>query len=260
MDISNYFNEDNGSVSFDEASASTFAKSVAGDFNPIHDPGSKRFCVPGDLLFSVLLHRYGVAKNTRVVFSGMLDADTRMILPKSIDAQVDIVDGRQRDLLSFFLDGLRFGNPDFIAALSEQYVKFSGQTFPDILVPLMNKANVMINPARPLVIYKDMSLAFNDAASSLFDDQAAHGKLHEAGESLAERLTLKLSDTDIKVDGRKGLVRLNFELQFDGTSIGRGEKNMVLSGLREFDEPAMQAIVDQYNQRRNQYRELEHGV
>ena len=257
MDITNYFTDDNGSVSFEEATASAFAKGVAGDFNPIHDPGSKRFCVPGDLLFSVLLYRYGAAKITQIVFSGMLDGATRMILPQTIDGQVHIADGRDRDLLSFFLKGTRNNNATFIASLCEQYVKFSGQTFPDILVPLMKSANVMINPARPLVIYKDMKLEFTDDAVASFGGESEDKQLSE---SLGHRLTLKLSDTDINVEGRKGLVRLVFSIELDGSSIGVGEKNMVLSGLREFEEPAMQAIVDQYNQWRDRYRGVEHAV
>ena len=38
--------------SFTRKQASDFAKQVASDFNPIHDEDAKRFCVPGDLLFS----------------------------------------------------------------------------------------------------------------------------------------------------------------------------------------------------------------
>ena len=38
---------------------SRFAKEVAGDFNPIHDHDSKRFCVPGDLLFAIALSDFG---------------------------------------------------------------------------------------------------------------------------------------------------------------------------------------------------------
>ena len=260
MDVTDYFTDDNGSVSFDEADASTFAKRVAGDFNPIHDPGSKRFCVPGDLLFSVLLHRYGAANTTHVVFSGMLDGATKMILPELVDGSVHVSDGRERDLLSFFLTGDRLSNAEFLATLSEQYVKFSGQTFPDILVPLMKTANVMINPTRPLVIYKDMSLAFKDAAFSLFKECSTDGQMQELRESLGNRLSLELSDTNINVDGRKGLVRLAFDIHVDGVCIGGGEKNMVLSGLREFEEPAMQAIVEQYNQWRDHYRGVEHAV
>lgn len=260
MDVTDYFTEYDSAIAFNEVGASTFAKQVAGDFNPIHDPGSKRFCVPGDLLFSVLLHRYGVGKTTHVVFSGMLNGATKMLLPESIDGSAHIVDGRERDLLSVFLTGERLGNAEFVATLSEHYVKFSGQTFPDILVPLMKTANVMINPARPLVIYKDMSLVFNDAAFALFKDRSVDGHKQELREPMGDRMSVTLSDTDISVAGRKGLVRLTFDIQVDGQSIGHGEKNLVLSGLREFEEPAMQAIVDQYILWRDNFRGAKHAV
>ncbi|MEO1880948.1 MAG: DUF3581 family protein, partial [Methylococcales bacterium] len=51
---------------------SLFAKEVAGDFNPIHDVDSKRFCVPGDLLFAIVLEKYGLSKTMNFTFTGML--------------------------------------------------------------------------------------------------------------------------------------------------------------------------------------------
>lgn len=259
MDISRYFSESDGAVSFSEEQASAFAKGVAGDFNPIHNPRSKRFCVPGDLLFSVLLHRYGVAQLTRVQFSGMLDGNTRMLMPATVDGEVLISDIRDRALLSLTLDGTRFVNQSFIAQLSNAYVHFSGQTFPDVLVPLMRNAGVMINPDRPLVIYKDMAIELNDTAVEL-SKSSETGLLDEWREPLESGLTLELTNSDISVDGRKGLVRLIFTIALDGCKIGTGEKNLVLSGLREYDEAAMQKIVDQYNLWRQSYEEQEHAL
>ena len=259
MDISRYFSESDEAVSFTEEQASAFAKGVAGDFNPIHNPQSKRFCVPGDLLFSVLLHRYGAARTTRVHFSGMLDGNTRMLMPATVDGEALISDTKDRALLSLTLDGVRYVNQSFIAQLCNQYVHFSGQTFPDILVPLMRDAGVMINPDRPLVIYKDMAIELNDAAEALFSPSLA-GLLEELREPLESGLSLELADTDIAVDGRKGLVRLKFSIAVAGRNIGMGEKNMVLSGLREYDEAAMQNIVDLYNLWRQSYGEQEHAL
>ncbi len=253
MDISRYITESDGAVSFDEDQASTFAKGVAGDFNPIHDPQSKRFCVPGDLLFSMLLHRYGAARSTRVQFSGMLDGKTRMLLPPAVEGEADITDSRDRVLLNLSLSGERFTDLDFIAQLCEQYVRFSGQTFPDVLVPLMRRAETMINPARPMVIYKNMSIEFNDAATQLFVE-SADGQLTQLRDSIDGELTLELADADISADGRKGQVQLRFDIEVSGQNIGTGEKNMVLSGLREYDEAAMQVVVDDYNQRRSAYQ------
>ena len=60
MNLEKYYNLEGSKLSFTRQQASDFAKSVAGDFNSIHDVESKRFCVPGDLLFSVIIHHYGL--------------------------------------------------------------------------------------------------------------------------------------------------------------------------------------------------------
>ena len=61
-----------GCFSFTREQASHFAKQVANDFNPIHDVDSKRFCVPGDLLFAKILMSEGVHSHLRVQFNGMV--------------------------------------------------------------------------------------------------------------------------------------------------------------------------------------------
>ena len=55
--------------------ASNFAKLQCFDFNPIHDPDNKRFCVPGDLLFSLALNIYGVSESMSFTFTNMVGAD-----------------------------------------------------------------------------------------------------------------------------------------------------------------------------------------
>ena len=41
-------------------------------------------------------------------------------------------------------------------SLIKNYVEFSGAAFPHVIIPLMAKQDVMINPARPMVIYESM--------------------------------------------------------------------------------------------------------
>ncbi len=55
MLLNKYYSESDTGIQFTREQASNFAKFVAGDFNPLHDPENKMFCVPGDLLFSVAL-------------------------------------------------------------------------------------------------------------------------------------------------------------------------------------------------------------
>ena len=234
MDVTDYCTFDEGTVRFDEARASAFAKGVAGDFNPIHDPGSKRFCVPGDLLFAVMLDRYGAFEGTAARFAGMLDAGVELALPPMAGGAAHVADARGREILSFFGEGRRFDDAGFVARLAREYVRFSGRTFPEILVPLMRDAEVMINPARPLVIYKDMALRV-------------------ARESEGE-LELRPAGHELSVTGKKGVARLAFTLEDAASdergSVGEGEKNLVLSGLRPWDAAAMDDVVAAYEARR----------
>ena len=55
MFLSPYFQQTGSTLTVSPQQASDFAKGIATDFNPIHDPDAKRFCVPGDLLFSLIL-------------------------------------------------------------------------------------------------------------------------------------------------------------------------------------------------------------
>ncbi|MEX2365607.1 MAG: DUF3581 family protein, partial [Pseudohongiellaceae bacterium] len=67
-------------ISISAEQGSAFAKEIAGDFNPIHNIGAKRFVVPGDLLFALVLNRYGLSKSMSVRFSGMVGPDRELIL------------------------------------------------------------------------------------------------------------------------------------------------------------------------------------
>ena len=55
MFLENYCRITDDKISFTRQQASDFAKQIADDFNPLHDIQAKRFCVPGDLLFSLIL-------------------------------------------------------------------------------------------------------------------------------------------------------------------------------------------------------------
>jgi len=190
--------------------------------------------VPGDLLFSVLLHRYGVYESMQVTFEGMLSANVPVALPAALEQALEIRDTDDKLYLALQVQGDKLDNAEAIAALTQEYVQFSGKTFPDILVELMRKEGVMINASRPLVIYTDMALELQTV------------------ELVSP--TLKLAHTSLQVEGKKGKARLQFDLYDKEQKIGEGEKNMILGGLRDYDEATMTGIVEQYDQWRNDYR------
>ena len=209
---------------------SAFAKQVAGDFNPIHDPDSKRFCVPGDLLFALALQQYGLHQKMAFRFQGLVKADTVLDYP-AYQAELDIehlevTNDRQKPVLDIDFSGDYSREAVKIESLLVSYVAFSGQNFPHILVPLMQQHDVMINPERPLVIYESMSFELQHLK---FDD-----------------LQIELAETSLKVAGKRGTAELHFSMNANGQVLGHGVKQLVLSGLRPFDQTAVQQMCDAY--------------
>lgn len=208
-----------------------FAKKIANDFNPIHDHDSKRFCVPGDLLFAIALSEYGICSQMNFHFSELLKADRELSLPeRQGDGLVEIRNQRDKVVLQLSVDGEANQNEQSKQQLAQRYVRFSGENFPQILLPLMRQHKVMFNPARPLVIYKQMSLTLSQTQ---FSD-----------------LSIELSNTSLEVEGKRGNAWLEFNLLDQGNTIGAGRKKLVLSGLRPYDEQAMQEMCHAYESRR----------
>jgi hypothetical protein len=213
---------------------SRFAKEIAGDFNPIHNPGVKRFVVPGDLLFSLVLERYGLSECMAFSFTDMVGANVDLDFPDTDAPSFEIGDATGRVCLKVRRDGRRTRDMSLLERFTLAYVSFSGQTFPHVLVPLMRAHDVMINPQRPLVIYEGMS----------FDLE--HPDIREP--------ELELGSSSLIVNGKRGDVSLDFVIRAGGRAVGTGAKKLVLSGLRPYDDAMMQALVDEYAESKAAYR------
>jgi hypothetical protein len=227
MNLENYYALDGSKLSFTRQQASDFAKSVAGDFNSIHNTDSKRFCVPGDLLFSIIIHHYGLRQTMGFSFSGMVNDEVTLILPKIDSREISIYDENDKKYLDVSTDGGKSLDPVLIGSLTRNYVEFSGHTFPHVLVPLMRENNIMINTERPLVIYDHMRISLDTLD--------------------IDSVELKLSENVFRLYGKRGDVALNYDLCCNGERVGRGQKKMVLSGLREFNQNKIDELVDNYS-------------
>ena len=210
-------------ISISAEQGSRFAKSVSNDFNPIHDVDSKRFCVPGDLLFALVLQRYGLSKEMSFNFSGMVSADTELVFPNAPGDEFDILDSREKCYLQVSRSGEKIDDSAVIEQLIRTYVLFSGQNFPYILQPLMEQKRVMINPQRPLAIYHAMSLHFDTLDLDEPD--------------------VELSQTSLEVNGKRGVGEFNFRLMNGRHAVGCGVKKIILSGLRDYKHDAMDKMV-----------------
>jgi hypothetical protein len=233
MNLEKYYTLEDSRLSFTREQSSDFAKSVAGDFNPIHDIDSKRFCVPGDLLFSVIIHHYGLRQTMGFSFSGMVGNDVTLILPQVNAREISIYDENDKKYLDVSSDGAHSRNPELIESLTRNYVEFSGHTFPHVVVPLMHKYNVMINTERPLVIYDHMRISLDTLN--------------------VDEVELALADSNLRLYGKRGDVALNYDLCCNGEQVGKGQKKMVMSGLREYDQVKIDELVEIYGTRKDKY-------
>ena len=229
-----YFAElDSSKVKISAQQGSDFAKQIASDFNPIHDVDSKRYCVPGDLLFALALRRYGLFQQMSFTFLDMVAGESVLHYPelsagRACVRYADEANGNKagKAALDVSANGSHADDSVLLETLIRKYVSFSGQNFPHILMPLMEHHDVMINPSRPLVIYESMTfdlqrLSFND-------------------------LQIRLSGSELDVQGKRGSAQLQFEFFDAQGQLGVGAKSLVLSGLRPFDKAAMQSLYEGY--------------
>jgi hypothetical protein len=94
----------------------------------------------------------------------------------------------------------------------------------------MQQHQLMINAARPLVMYQSMSLSLDQLDISSPE--------------------VKILDAQMEVDGKRGNVTLQFSINDGGKAIGHGEKKLVLSGLREYDQQVMDQLILDYEARK----------
>jgi len=230
-----YHDTDGDRVRISRRQASRFAKDVAGDFNPIHDVDARRFCVPGDLLCSLVLARYGVSSEMAFNFSDMVGDGVELIFPAEPGAEFDIRDSAGRVYLEVRRSGETCSDPALTAPFIRQYAAFSGTNFPHVLQPLLARHGVMFNPERPLIMYRGMGFSLDDLADG--------------------DLTTELSDADLEADARRARVRLAFVIRRGDRVAGRGSKELVISGLRPYDGERMHAVMDVFEDRRRAYLE-----
>lgn len=233
MFLKQFYETHENSIRIPARHASAFAKEIAHDFNPLHDADAKRFCVPGDLLFSLVLEKYGLSENMHFIFSGMVGDGVLLNFPETDADQIDVTDDQGKTYLQVQRSGKISRDHEMLETLIRDYVAFSGQNFPYVLVPLLEKENVMFNIDRPLVIYESMTLNMLKV-----EIKQPH---------------LVMLDPTMEVNGKRATAYLHFQINSDNEIVGSGFKKLAVSGLREYEAEPMQAFVDGYLARKNGY-------
>lgn len=235
MFIDDYHTRVNSRIRISAEQASRFAKRVAGDYNPIHNPDARRFCVPGDLLFALVLARFGLFQHMTFRFLSMVGADVVLIFSEDDDGLIRVHDEAGKCYLEVEHAGEGTCDEAVVEAFTRCYVAFSGKNFPHYLKPLMESSGVMFNPRRPLVIYDSMGFSLS-RLDGLEPD-------------------LELTDSTLEVNGKRGDVRLEFHILAQGKEVGTGSKKLVVSGLCDYDADAMDAVVKEFYRLRADYEE-----
>ncbi|APX94253.1 hypothetical protein BWR19_15645 [Halomonas sp. 1513] len=233
MFLDDFHSVRDGRIGISADQASHFAKRVAGDYNPIHNPDARRFCVPGDLLFSLVLMRFGLSQHMSFRFLSMVGADVALDFVEHDDGCIRVTDDAGKVYLEVERRGEVTRDESVVEAFARRYVAFSGKNFPHYLKPLMEAEGVMFNPQRPLVIYDSMGFSLTRL------DAVAPG--------------LELSGSSLEVAGKRGDALLEFDMTSGGETIGHGSKKLVVSGLRDYDASAMDAIVDEFYRLKHAY-------
>tara|TARA_Y100001935_G_scaffold205813_1_gene174793 strand:- start:6411 stop:7139 length:729 start_codon:yes stop_codon:yes gene_type:complete len=238
--LENYFTIEGYNLSISPNQASHFAKTVANDFNPLHDPDHRRFCVPGDLLFTIILYHFGISQNMQFLFSEMVGSNVELNLEGQYNQQYDLNDRNGKTYLK--INRSNDLNHDLKATekLIRSYVGFSGQNFPSILVPLFKKHKVMINIDRPIVIYQSMAFNLDNYDFS--------------------ELAIELSNSQMAISGKRANVTISFNFLNDKKIIGTGEKKLVLGGLCAFEEKKVALLIKMYQTRRNDYQSQQRNL
>ncbi|MBD3655104.1 MULTISPECIES: DUF3581 domain-containing protein [Marinobacter] len=221
-----FYSVQDGRILITAPQASHFAKEVAGDFNPIHDPDARRFCVPGDLLFAVVLARFGLSSNMTFRFRNLLGAEVPLEFRESDNGTIEVCDEAGKVYLEVSRSGELTRDEKVIEDFTRCYVAASGKNFPHTLKPLMESRGVMFNPDRPMVMYESMSLALTHLDNPQPD--------------------LELNNADLEVAGKRGNVTLEYHLMSAGKAVGEVSKRLVLGGLREYCPDAMAGIIEEF--------------
>ncbi len=228
MFLERYHTIQDGRLLISANQGSRFAKEIAGDFNPIHNPDARRFCVPGDLLFALLVSHFGLSRRMTFHFRSLLGGSVPLTFREDGDGLIRVCDDRDKVYIEVEREGDITHDPLVTEPFIRQYVAASGKNFPHTLKPLMEREGVMFNPDRPMIMYQSMSLSLDSLD--------------------APEPQLELEEASLQPEGKRGNVTLDYRIVSNGDTVGMVTKKLVLSGLRDYDAGAMNAVVEEFYQ------------
>ncbi len=227
MGFEEFYSGQDGRVCITAEQASRFAKEVAGDFNPLHNPDARRFCVPGDLLFALVLERFGLSQRMTFRFHSMVGDRTELRFKRTDEGVIVVETEGGKRCLEAETEGARTDDAAVVEKFAREYVAFSGLNFPHYLKPLFEEKGVMFNPHRPLVIYDSMAFSLDELPDQGPDVEFARGALELAG--------------------KRAVVHFEFHMKSAGAIIGAGSKKLVIGSTIAYNPQVMDETITRFN-------------
>ncbi len=232
MVFEEFYTGQDGRICISADQASRFAKDVAGDFNPLHNADARRFCVPGDLLFALVLARFGLYQRMTFRFHSMV-GDNALLHFARRDNVFTVETEGGKVCLEAEPGGDVTKDESVVEEFARRYVAFSGLNFPHYLKPLFEEKGVMFNPHRPLVIYDSMAFSLEELPVKEPDVEFAGGTLD--------------------VGGKRAVVHFEFRMNSGGKTVGTGSKKLVIGGLIPYDSQLMDDTITRFNGMKSAY-------
>jgi len=191
-------------------------------------------------MFSFVLLHYGLSAHMTFRFRAMVDADEPVHCPPDEGDSLALTDRRGGVFMEAEREGEQTRDRQAVEAFMRQYVAFSGRTFPHYLIPVLAENRVMFHPDRPMVIYDSMGFTLDTFDFGLPE--------------------LELESAALDARGKRGDVVMRFSISEGSRGLGSGWKKIVMSGLREYDEAAMNDFIEKFNRHRAHYEAERDGV
>jgi len=144
-------------------------KEVAGDFNPIHDPGCPPLLRARRIYFSLsYFWRFGLSTDMTFHFSRPAGLKTCPAnFAKGADGTIQVCDQARQGVSGSRPQRRHNTDKVFIEEFTLGYVAAFGQNFPPHHEALMESNGVMFNPTGQLVMYDSMTVTHWIAACSV---------------------------------------------------------------------------------------------
>lgn len=218
---------DDSLFKFNAVACDAYARNVVKDFNPIHNHLAKNYCVPGDLIFALMVERGGVHGSMRMDFLNRVGKDSEYIFVSG-KAGMALLDRGNKVQAQLIGSGDASVCVKCISAVSDAVLSCTSSYFPYKMMRSLRAENLMLSGCRSLVILKSIEVNVSD--------------LHFASD-----LTAVFCSSSLRHSGRRGTIDAHFQLVGgNGQVLGQVIKTALIIGIERFNGKRSAQYLENY--------------